>query len=103
VPLKLAADFAPLDIAAALTADGKALTVAIVNPTAEARALPLALAGRTASGPATRWLVAGTDERARNEPGRPRTVDIVRTEGISAAEPLAVPALGCALFVIPLK
>lgn len=103
VPLKLAADFAPLDIAAALTVDGKSLTVAVVNPTAEARTIPLALAGRTASGPATRWLIAGTDERARNEPGRPRTVDIVRTDGISAAEPLAVPALGCALFVIPLK
>ena len=103
VPLKLAADFAPLDIAAALTADGKSLTIAVVNPTAETRALPLALAGRTVSGPATRWLIAGTDERARNEPGRPRTINIVRTEGISAAEPLAVPAMGCALFVIPLK
>ncbi len=103
VPLTLATDLAPLDLAAALTADGQTLTVAVVNPTAEARALPLALAGRTLAGPATRWLIGGTDERAHNEPGRPRAVDLVRTDGLDAAEPLAIPAMSCTLFVIPLN
>jgi alpha-L-arabinofuranosidase len=103
VPLKLATDFAPLDIAAALSADGHTLTVAIMNPTSEARALPLTLAGRTFAGPATRWLIGGTDERAHNTPGQPRTIDIVKADGIATDQPLAVPAMSCALFAIPLK
>ncbi|MBK8475937.1 MAG: alpha-N-arabinofuranosidase [Opitutaceae bacterium] len=102
LPLKLAGDFGPLDIAAALTADGRALTVAVVNPTSTAQALPLALAGRKSAGPASAWTIAGSDERAFNTPGQARTVDIVRTDGIETARPLEVPALSCVLFVIPL-
>jgi alpha-N-arabinofuranosidase len=98
IPLKLAADFAPLDVAAALTTDGKTLTVAIVNPTSAAVALPLGLAGRAPSGPGTRWLIAAPDEHAHNAPGQARRVDIVETTGLDPAHPLAVPALGIAVF-----
>ena len=103
VPLKLAGDFGPLDVAAALTADGKTLTVAVVNPTAEARALPLALAGRKVSGPANAWTIAGGDEHAFNAPGQPRAIDIVASSGIDAGQPLAVPALSCVLFALPIE
>ncbi|WP_415909406.1 alpha-L-arabinofuranosidase C-terminal domain-containing protein [Oleiharenicola sp. Vm1] len=103
VPLKLEGDFGALDVAAALTADGRTLTVAVVNPTAAAVALPLALAGHRPAAAATRWTIAAPDEFAHNAPGRPRAVDIVAQPGIDATQPLAVPAFGVALFSIPLK
>jgi alpha-N-arabinofuranosidase len=101
IPLKLAADLAPLDVAAALTTDVKTLTVAIVNPTAATVSVPLALTGLQASGPGTRWLIAAPDEHARNTPGQPRRVDIVETPGLDPAQRLTVPALGIALFSFP--
>jgi alpha-N-arabinofuranosidase len=103
VPLKLAGDFGPLDVAAALTADGKTLTVGVVNPTAETLAVPLALHGRKLAGPSTAWTIGGGDERAFNAPGQPRAVDIVRTTGLDAARPLAVPARSCVLFSLPVE
>ena len=102
-PIKIAQDFSPLDVAAALTADGKALTVAIVNPTEKPAALPLALTGLQPDGPATRWMIGGPDERAVNFPGKPRRVDIVQTDGLDAAQPLEVPARSCVLYRIPLR
>ncbi len=102
-PIKIAQDFAPLDVAAALTADGKALTVAIVNPTEKNVALPLALTGIQPAGPASRWLIGGPDERAVNIPGQPRRVDIVQADGLDAALPLEAPARSCALYRIPLR
>ena len=53
-------------------------------------------------GPATRWLLAAADEQAHNTPGQPSQVDLTRPEGLDASRPLSVPALGVALFVIPL-
>jgi len=103
IPLQLAGDFGQLDVAAALTADGRSLTVAVVNPTAVEVELPLNLGVRQAAGPATRWLVAAADERAHNTPGQPRQVDLVSADGFDSTRPLNVPALGVALFVIPLK
>ncbi len=103
VPLKLAGDFGPLDVAAALTADGKSLTVAVVNATTSAKALPLTLEKGRAAGPASAWTISGADERAFNAPGQSRAVDIVRTEGIDTTRPLALPALSAAIFVIPLR
>ena len=103
IPLKLAADFAPLDVAAALTTDGKTLTVAIVNPTSAAVALPLGLTGRTPSGPGTRWLISAPDEHSHNAPGQPRRVDIVETTGLDPSTALTVPALGIAVFAFPLN
>jgi alpha-L-arabinofuranosidase len=103
IPLVIAQDFAPLDVAAALTEDGRALTVGVVNPTAAPVEISLALAARTASGQATRWHITGPDVKAHNTPGRPRVVDIQRTDGVDPAKPLAVPALSCAVFVVPLR
>jgi len=103
VPLKIDGDFGPLDVAAALSADGHTLTVAIVNPTKEPVALPLAFPAARLAGAATRWTISAPDEFAHNTPGQPRAVDIVTQTGIDPAQPLAAPALGVALFSLPLK
>jgi len=100
IPLRIEQDFAPCDVAAALTKDGKTLTIGVVNPTPSEVETQLSLSGATLSGPATRWHITGPDESAHNTPGKPRVVDIQRTEGLSA---LSVPPLSCAVFALPLK
>jgi len=101
-PVKLSGVVAPLDMVAALTADGRKLTVAIVNPTPAPVEVPLELGGHRAAGPVTRWVIAAADERAHNTPGQPRVVDLVRTDGLDAVRPLSIPGYGIALFAISL-
>ena len=93
----------PLDVAAALTADGKTLTIGIVNPTDAPVAVPVSLASGAATGQATRYAIAAADRHAHNTPGKPRVVDIVETGGIDATKPLDVPAFGVALFTVPVN
>ncbi len=94
---------APLDIAAALTEDGKTLTVAIVNPSSESVKVPLSMDSAIVAGKSTRYVIAGEDRHQHNTPGEPRKIDIVETSGIDATLPLEIPAFGLALYCIPLK
>ncbi len=100
-PLLVAQTFGPLDVAAALTKDGKTLTLSVVNPTVEEVSVNLSAAGITPAGPAVRWSIAGPNAEAHNAPGKPRVVDIQRSEASTAA--LKVPALSATLFELPLK
>src|SRR5262249_39520104 len=72
IPLKLDQDFGPVDVAAALSGDGRKLTLGVVNPTSEPRTIHLDPTGLKASGPAIRWTVAGTNPEVHNTPGQPR-------------------------------
>jgi alpha-N-arabinofuranosidase len=102
IPLKIAEDFGSCDIAAALTKDGKTLTIGVVNPTESEVELNASLAGATPAGSATRWHIAGKDEFVHNTPGQPRVVDIQRTDDLTVSA-LRVPQLSCAVFTLPLK
>jgi alpha-N-arabinofuranosidase len=101
IPLVIDGDFAPLDVAAALTSDRKTLTIGVVNPTTATVDLRLLLAGREFAGSATRWHLTGPDAQAHNSPGKPRAVDVHRWEGATAG--LQAPALSCSLFELPLR
>jgi alpha-N-arabinofuranosidase len=92
----------PYDVVAALTKDGRALTVAVVNPTKDELALTLDLAGLSVGAAGKSWSVAGADEFAHNTPGQPRVVDIKRTDSVST-NALRVPALSATVFELPLK
>lgn len=100
-PIALADEFGDIDIAAALTADGKILTIGAVNPTSEPIIIDLN-AGERGSNIATRWHVGGHDEHDHNRPGHARTLDIVETAGIPPETDLEVPALSAAVFQIEL-
>lgn len=104
-PIRLEpADIAdPLDVSAALTEDGEQLTIAIVNPTEKAVEVPIALDGATISGRAIRYSIAGDNRNDHNTPGAPRVIDLVETADIDASKPLEVPAIGVALFTIPIR
>jgi alpha-N-arabinofuranosidase len=102
-PLLIEKDYAPYDVAAAITKDGKWITLSVVNPTTTAIEVSPALTGAIFAGNGTRYHLGGKDEFAHNVPGQPRAVDIVKTDGINPAAPLAVPAMSATLFVLPLK
>jgi len=100
-PLLVDQTFGLLDVAAALTKDGKTLTLSVVNPTAEEVGVKLSSAGLTPAGPAVRWSIGGANGEVHNIPGKPRVVDIVRSD--ASATTLKVPALSTTLFELPLK
>ena len=102
IPLQFPDAAAPYDVAAALTKDGKSITISVVNPTKEELDLNLGLTGREISGGGTRWHTTGADEFAHNTPGRPRVVDIQQTPNVVTSA-LRVPALSATLFLLPLK
>lgn len=102
IPLTIDAAPAPYDVAAALTTDRRTLTVGVVNPTNEEIEVRLDLTGATLGGSGTRWHITGPDPLAHNAPGKPRVVDIHRTDGV-AGPVLRVPALSATLFSLPLK
>ena len=70
---------APLDVAAAWTADRKALTVGIVNPTMKPVKLALHIAGATLKGEGAGWQIAGNDPMAHNAPGKAPPVKIEKS------------------------
>jgi alpha-N-arabinofuranosidase len=86
---------APLDISAALTADKKALTIAVVNPTKDPAQLKLNLSSVKLGGKAQTWVIAGDDPMAYNQPGEPRKVDIhdggtTDLAGVVSVKPLSI-------------
>jgi len=83
-PVEVSGAPAPLDVAAALSEDGRALTVAVVNPTDERRPLRLDVSGKTLQGSGQKWVITGDGKWAHNRPGSPRGVDIT-TEPVGDA------------------
>ncbi len=102
IPLVLAQEFEPCDVSAALSADGRTLTVGVMNPTDAELPLNLSLQGASTAASGTRWHITGKSPTAFNTPGQPRAVDIVETKDVSA-NALRVPALSVTLFSIPLR
>jgi alpha-N-arabinofuranosidase len=103
VPVEVAGAPAPLDAAAALTADGRTLTVAVVNPTDQARRLKLSVAGKTTAGAGRQWVLTGPGRWAHNRPGAPRQVDIRPVDIGGDTGLLEVPALSVVLRAVPLN
>ncbi len=76
VPVAVSGELPGLDVAAAWTDDGRALTVAIVNPTEVSYDVRLAIDGAERSGRGRWWCIAHDDPMAYNEPGKPPRVKI---------------------------
>ncbi len=101
-PLKVQTQ-SPLDVAAALSPDGKMLTVGVVNPTMQALDLTLTLQGCTLSGGGQRWQIAGSDPMAYNTPGQPPRVQIEKADVNGTPDTLQVAPCSVTLFALPLK
>jgi alpha-L-arabinofuranosidase len=96
-------DTYPLDAAAALTADKKALTVAIVNPTESEQQIDVAIQGVSVQEKGRVWRVAGAHLTDDNEPGKPLMVDIVETPLTGMPGRLTVPKLSISIYEVPLR
>lgn len=103
IPLRVEQGFGPCDVAAALTQDGKMLTIGVMNPADKEMEISPILTGNALSRNATRWHISGPTHSAFNTPGQPRVVDIQRTEGLEVSAGLRVPPLSATIFRIPLK
>ena len=93
---------AGLDVSAALTADKGVLTVAVVNPTAEARQIGVDLRGAQLTGQAQRFVLTGDGRWAHNAPGQPRGVT-VRQESLAGVKTLDAPPLSVTLTRLTLE
>jgi alpha-N-arabinofuranosidase len=101
IPVAVEGGDRPLDLHAAVSEDGRRLTVGVVNPAREARLLGLAVEGGHVGATGRAWVVTGPDEGAFNDPGQPRRVDL--TERPVDATRLEVPALAVVVFELPLE
>jgi alpha-L-arabinofuranosidase len=88
----------PLDVSAALTADRKALVVAVVNATEKARALNLALVGFKAAAKGRCWKLVASGLDAQNNVGKRPQVTIAESTFTTTQKAIAVAPGGIELY-----
>ena len=96
-------DTYPMDVAAALTADHRKLTVAVVNPTETAHEMEFAIAGLQLQGSGTLRRIAAPNLNADNEPGKKPTLEVVETRLTERPTTLTVPPLSISLFELDVQ
>jgi alpha-L-arabinofuranosidase len=102
IPVEVTGATEPLDVAAAWRENGRGLTVSVVNPTRSAQVLEIELTGAALPTAARLWRIEGTDERARNEPGKPPQVTAVETPSAPFSRRVTVPPMSVSLFELGL-
>jgi alpha-N-arabinofuranosidase len=97
IPVLVSGGAGKLDISAALTEDGKALTVAVVNAQASPDEMSFDVRAASLSGQGTRWTLTGPDPMSSNQPGKPPNLTI-KESALSIGRSLQVPAYSVTLF-----
>jgi alpha-N-arabinofuranosidase len=92
----------PLDVAAALSADGKTLTISVVNPSDRPQTLRLALRGGAVARAGMAWRMAPGSITAANLAGSEPQVRIQSTPA-DATEALAIPAISVSVYAFPVR
>ncbi|MCP4644611.1 MAG: alpha-L-arabinofuranosidase [bacterium] len=105
IPIKVDGDTGPLDVAAAWTADKKAITLAVVNPMDDDMVLDLSFEGVEVKGCNGGWMITGNDPMAYNEPGKPRNVNVhdFHMSGFKPGGPLPLQPLSATLFELKVE
>jgi alpha-N-arabinofuranosidase len=92
-----------IDVAAALAEDGTAVTVAVVNATLETARLRFDFSGGEVSKSSAKWAIDSDDLMAYNTPGKPRNVDIVKSNVPEPTDSLTLAPTSIALWRFPVK
>ncbi|MHC4169814.1 MAG: alpha-L-arabinofuranosidase C-terminal domain-containing protein [Planctomycetota bacterium] len=103
IPVEAAGEFDQLDVSAALTADRRRVTVAIVNPTYQKYEVSVSLKGRGISSSSGSWRITGPDEGSFNEPGKPDLVKIERRNADVDMSKIQISPLSVSLFELNLQ
>jgi len=96
-------NIAPLDVAAALKNDRKAITIAVVNPTDKQRELPMELKGVKVADIGKLWIITGTDPLAHNEPGKEPKVVIEEKTAEGVSNKLKAPAMSVSIYELAVE
>jgi alpha-N-arabinofuranosidase len=103
VPVAVSGNVEPLDIVAAWTRDRKAVTVAVVNPTAHKYEIALDVKDAQLTGSGQSWRISGSDAMAYNEPGKKPKVTIEEKSFSGTLGRLSVPPLSICLYELPVR
>lgn len=103
LPVEVTGFGKPYDVAAAWTADKKALTISIINPTTEEAAFNLKLAGASLADSGKSWTVTGPGEKACNVPGKDPQVTVKEASAALAGGALKVAPLSATIFSFPVR
>jgi alpha-N-arabinofuranosidase len=88
---------------AALTADRKSLTLAVVNPTESEQPIDVAFHGVTVQNKGRLWRIGSDDLAAANIPGKPPVVDIVESPLNQAPGHLMIPKFSISIYELPVQ
>jgi len=93
----------PLDVAAALTADRKFLTVAMVNPTESAQELTLNVSGVEVGGKSRMWLMTGPKVDSADVLGKPPEVATVETPIAEVPQKVSIAPISINIYEFPVR
>jgi len=103
VPVVVTGATGKLDVSAALTEDGKALTVAVVNPKQDVDSLSFDIRPAVPAGSGKVWILTGPDPMSANIPGKAPNVAVTESSFSANAAGLPVPAYSVAIFRFELR
>jgi alpha-N-arabinofuranosidase len=95
-------DVLAIDVAAAKTEDGRAITIGIVNPQAEAQTVALEIDGVDLAETATVWRIAGDDPESHNTADEQR-IAIKQEDGVVFNGAVQVPAYSVNLYRVAIE
>jgi len=98
IPVEVGGVPQPLDVAAAWTADRKAVTIGVVNPTKTEVEINIDLSYAKISPEGRLWCVTGPDAMAYNDPGKEPVVPISEGAARIASDKLKVAPLSATIF-----
>lgn len=104
VPLEITGnqDDRALDVVAAMTRDGRAITIGVVNPQAKPQTLKIKFDGAKPGSAATVWRIAGSDPAAHNTAEK-KEVAIAEEKNVPFGEQITVPAYSVNVYRLAVK
>jgi alpha-L-arabinofuranosidase len=103
IPVNVDHSVDPLDVAAAVTEDKKALTIGIVNPTWDTYQLSMNFDHVEPTKKARTWVITGDNPLAYNEPGRRRNVTLTAASPTDLTETVSIKPLSITLLKAPIR
>ena len=92
-----------LDVAAALSEDGKTLTVGFVNATWDTYNVTLNLGGLRLNGKASGWMVQHDNPMAHNDPGQEPIIQIESLEPTDLTDTVSIKPLSITVYKVSLR